>query len=132
MELRHLRYFLVVGEVLNFTKAAARLRVAQPALSRQVQDLEDEIGVDLLKPEFLIPAGVVRIFGVDQAAKLIRPPRAMTGRRQRGPHHFRHGQAVTARSSAGRDAAHFSASDRRMTVFLPSFFALMRPRFTSS
>jgi DNA-binding transcriptional LysR family regulator len=48
MELRHLRYFLVVGEVLNFTKAAARLRVAQPALSRQVQDLEDEIGVDLL------------------------------------------------------------------------------------
>jgi DNA-binding transcriptional LysR family regulator len=40
---------LVVGETLNFTKAAARLRVAQPALSRQVQDLEDEIGVDLLR-----------------------------------------------------------------------------------
>src|SRR5262249_6916963 len=38
---------LGVREVLNFTKAAARLRVAQPALSRQVQDLEDEIGVDL-------------------------------------------------------------------------------------
>src|SRR5215831_19367460 len=49
MELRHLHYFLVVGEVLNFTKAAARLRVAQPALSRQVQELEDEIGVDLLR-----------------------------------------------------------------------------------
>jgi len=49
MELRHLRYFLVMGEVLNFTKAAARLRVAQPALSRQIQDLEDEIGVDLLR-----------------------------------------------------------------------------------
>jgi DNA-binding transcriptional LysR family regulator len=49
MELRHLRYFQVVGEVLNFTKAAARLRVAQPALSRQVQHLEDEIGVDLLR-----------------------------------------------------------------------------------
>ncbi len=49
MELRHLRYFLVVGEALNFTRAAAQLRVAQPALSRQVQDLEDEIGVDLLK-----------------------------------------------------------------------------------
>ena len=47
MELRHLRYFLGVREVLNFTKAAGRLRVAQPALSRQVQDLEDEIGVDL-------------------------------------------------------------------------------------
>jgi len=49
MELRHLRYFLAVGEALNFTKAAAQLRVAQPALSRQVQDLEDEIGVDLLR-----------------------------------------------------------------------------------
>jgi DNA-binding transcriptional LysR family regulator len=49
MELRHLRYFLAVGEALNFTKAAAQLRIAQPALSRQVQDLEDEIGVDLLK-----------------------------------------------------------------------------------
>src|SRR5258707_636929 len=48
MELRHLRYFLAVGEALNFTRAAAQLRVAQPALSRQVQDLEDEIGVDLL------------------------------------------------------------------------------------
>src|SRR6266481_4498557 len=49
MELRHLRYFLAVGEALSFTRAAAKLRVAQPALSRQVQELEDEIGVDLLR-----------------------------------------------------------------------------------
>jgi DNA-binding transcriptional LysR family regulator len=49
MELRHLRYFLAVGESLNFTKASAQLRIAQPALSRQVQALEDEIGVDLMK-----------------------------------------------------------------------------------
>ncbi len=56
MELRHLRYFLAVAEALNFTKAAALLRVAQPALSRRVQDLEDEIGVDLLKRS---PRGVV-------------------------------------------------------------------------
>ncbi len=56
MELRHLRYFLAVAEALNFTKAAALLRVAQPALSRRVQDLEDEIGVDLFKRS---PRGVV-------------------------------------------------------------------------
>jgi DNA-binding transcriptional LysR family regulator len=48
MELRHLRYFVAVAQACSFTRAAAELRVAQPALSRQVQDLEDEIGVDLL------------------------------------------------------------------------------------
>src|SRR5438132_2987249 len=49
MELRHLRYFRAVGEAMNYSKADAQLRVAQPALSRQMQDLEDEIGVDLLR-----------------------------------------------------------------------------------
>lgn len=48
MELRHLRYFVSVGDALSFTKAARELRVAQPSLSRQIRDLEEELGVTLL------------------------------------------------------------------------------------
>lgn len=48
MELRHLRHFVAVAENLNFTKAAAKLHLAQPSLTRQIHNLEEEIGVRLL------------------------------------------------------------------------------------
>src|SRR5215831_12668435 len=61
MELRHLRYFVAVAEEGGFVRAARRLHVAQPALSRQIRDLERDVGVELIdrdpRSSRLTPAG---------------------------------------------------------------------------
>jgi DNA-binding transcriptional LysR family regulator len=61
MELRHLRYFVTVAEELNISRASARLRISQPAVSRQLRDLEEELRVALFLREKhglkLTPAG---------------------------------------------------------------------------
>ena len=63
MDLRHLRYFQAVAEELSYSRAAERLRVAQPALSRAVQEIEADLGAALLERNRrtvrLTPAGNV-------------------------------------------------------------------------
>ncbi len=65
MELRHLRYFVMAAEEQNISRAAARLNVSQPAVSRQIRDLETEWDVELFEREpqglRLTPAGEVAL-----------------------------------------------------------------------
>lgn len=74
MELRHLRYFVAVAEAENVSRAALRLHVSQPALSRQIRDLEGELGFPLLqrsaKSVRLTDAG--RVFLIEAQAMLQR------------------------------------------------------------
>jgi len=49
MEIRQLRYFIAVAEEMNITRAADRLHMTQPPLSRQIQQIEESVGLALFE-----------------------------------------------------------------------------------
>jgi DNA-binding transcriptional LysR family regulator len=125
MELRHLRYFVAVADEQNMGRAAARLRVAQSALSRQLQDLEREVGVALFerlsRGVRLTDAGLAfdpharrALAAADDAASAARDAAAGTvGTLRVAPPDF------GARSALAADAiARFRAARPRVTVEL--------------
>ncbi|WUS95181.1 LysR family transcriptional regulator [Streptomyces sp. NBC_00708] len=92
LDLRLVRYFTVVAEHLNFARAAEALHVAQPSLSRQIQRLEDSLGVRLLERTTqgsrlsvagaaFLPQAQTLLYAADRAALIARaaaPPRVIT------------------------------------------------------
>ena len=84
MELRHLKYFIAVAEEKNFTRASERLFIAQPPLSRSIQQLEEELGVPLFergsRPLKLTQAGE---FFYAHAQELINKSRELKSMTQR-------------------------------------------------
>jgi len=104
MELRHLRYFVGVAEEENVSRAALKLHVSQPALSRQIRDLEDELGFLLLersaKSVHLTEAG--RTFLIEARAVLQRAEDAVKAARaiatgKSGELHVGYAPSITAR-----------------------------------
>ena len=86
MELRHFYSFVAVAEELNFTKAAKRLQIAQPPVTRHIRDLEAELGVQLFERNssrvFLTDAG--RSFLNEARVVLQHVSQAMEAARQTG------------------------------------------------
>lgn len=108
MELRHLRYFVAVAEAENVSRAATQLHVSQPALSRQVRDLEEELGFALLhrgaKAVRLTDAG--RVFLEEARAVLLRVEQGVGAARavalgQAGELHIGYAPTLTVRFLPG-------------------------------
>ena len=102
MELRHLRYFVAVADEQNVTRAAARLHVSQPSLSRQIRDLEAELGLTLFdrgaKTVRLTEAG--KVFHLEARATLQRADEAVRAAKavasgQRGEVHIGYAPSLT-------------------------------------
>ncbi|OGW25883.1 MAG: hypothetical protein A2X59_12980 [Nitrospirae bacterium GWC2_42_7] len=117
MELRHLRYFVAVAEELHFTKAAVRLHIAQPPLSQQIHNLEEELGIKLFervkRTTRLTDAGICFFKEAKQILLHVEQASETARRVDRG--------------ETGRLAVGFVGSV--VHTFLPKTFRLFRERF---
>jgi DNA-binding transcriptional LysR family regulator len=104
MELRHLRYFLMVAEEQHFTRAAERLNMQQPPLSHQIRLLEEELGFELFRRH---PKGAALTAGgavfVQEAQAILRSVEQASARAARAAQGFEGALAIGFTSSA---AAH--------------------------
>jgi DNA-binding transcriptional LysR family regulator len=120
MELRHLRYFVAIGEEENYRRAALLLHVAQTALSTQIQDLEAELG---FRPFDRLPRGVklsaaAKLF-LEDARRILREVNEAAARLSRGARsigdfawrlHGKHGAASSRIRSDGSANASLTPS----------------------
>jgi DNA-binding transcriptional LysR family regulator len=140
VELRHLRYFVAIAEERSFMRAAGRLRVAQPALSKQIRDLELELGVTLFQR---LPRGVRltqagESFLVEARGTLSTAERAVASVRgsaeyRAGHLEFAHGPQLTYAPTVGDLLAAFRRAHPHITLGLhslsePELHAALRRR----
>ena len=119
MELRHLRYFVAVAEELHFGRAAARMHVAQPALSQQLKQLEEELGVVLLAR-------------TKRHVALTEPGRLFLHEARRTLASAANAAGVARRAAAGRvGRLRIGYVDSALWGVLPSVLAAFRDRFPS-